>query len=164
MKHYIKLNCFSLVVLVIFLMGCASSTPYNVNKAPSFLERVVKGKYEDVFQAAQVSLANYPIAVNDIEAGILKTGIITNEQMWHPPFLDKRTLFGHRYTISIQILRVKGREAVQVTIIKRMEHRKNFFEGYQEVKTNGLEEIALFYRIRRELLIQKNLNAPQKSS
>ena len=166
MKYCIKPHCLSLVILVIFLIGCTNSSQkiYDVNKAPSFLERIVKGKYEDVFSAAQISLANYPIAVNDMEAGILKTGVIKNEQMWHPPFLDKRTLFGHRYTVSIQLLKIQGKEAVQVTIIKQIEHKKNFFEEYQKVKTNGLEEMALFYRIRRELLLQKKLNPSQKNS
>ena len=82
--------------------------------------------------------------------------------MWQAPFLDKRTLFGHRYTINMQLLKVKGREAVQVTIIKDIEHKRNFFEEYQKVKTDGLEEMALFYRIQRELLIQRKINESQK--
>ena len=163
MKFYIHFSL--LILLAIYLVGCTSPDSqgvYSANQAPSFLQRVIKGKYEHVFNAAQLSLANYPIAVSDMEAGILKTGIIKNEQMWQPPLLDKRTLFGHRYKINIQLLKVKDRKAVQVTIIKDIEHKKNFFTEYQKVKTDGLEEVALFYRIRRELSLQKKINNPQK--
>ena len=167
MKPYYTNSILSILLLSTCLMGCASHRSQkasDINKAPPFLERTIRGKYEQVFNAAQISLANYPIAVSDIEAGILKTGVIKNEQMWHPPFLDQRTRFGHRYTINIQVLKIKGKqEAVQLTIVKQMEHKRNFLEEYQKVKTNGLEEIALFYRIRRELLFQKKFNAPPKS-
>ena len=43
-----------------------------------------------------------------------------------------------------------------------MEYKRSFFEEYQKVKTKGLEEIALFYRIQRELLFHRKLNASQK--
>ena len=128
-----------------------------------FLQKTIKGKYEQIFHAAQLSLAGYPIAISDMEAGVLKTGIIRNEQMWLPPFLNKRILFGHRYTVSIQLLKVKGKDIVQVTIVKDMEYKRSFFEEYQKVKTKGLEEIALFYRIQRELLFHRKLNASQKN-
>ncbi len=163
MKLYTRL--FLLILLTVYLAGCTShhsQRVYDAEKA-SFLQRAIKGKYEQVFHAAQLSLANYPIAVSDMEAGILRTGIIKNEQMWLPPFLNKQALFGHRYTVSIQLLKIKGKEAVQVTIVKDMEHKRSFFEEYQKVKTDGLEEIALFYRMRRELLLQKKINGSQEN-
>ena len=152
--------CPTFLLILMCLAGCASHPriTYNPEKIPSFLEKTIKGKYEYVFNAAQISLSGYPIAVSDMEAGILKTDIIKGEQMWHPPHLDKREFFGHRYTISIQLLKIKDKEAVQVTIIKDIEHKKNFFAEYQKVKTDGLEEIALLYRIQRELIFQKISN------
>ena len=164
MKFYT--HSFLLILLAIYLAGCTSyhsQGVYDAERASPFLQRVVKGKYEQVFHAAQLSLSNYSIAVSDMNAGILRTGIIRNDQMWLPPFLNKRMLFGHRYTINIQLLKIKDREAVQVTIVKNIEHKRNFLEEYQKVKTDGLEEIALFYRIRRELLFQRKINTPQES-
>ena len=155
----------NLVLLVLMcLIGCASHPriAYNPKKVPSFLEKTIEGKYEYVFNAAQISLSNYPVAVSDMDTGILKTDFIKGEQMWHPPHLDKKDFFGHRYTINIQLLKIQNKEAVQVTITKDIEHKRNFFAEYQKVKTDGLEEIALLYRIQRELIFQKMLNVQQE--
>jgi len=48
--------------------------------------------------------------------------------------------------------------------MKDMEHKKNFFTEYQKIKTDGLEEIALLYRIQRELIFQKISNTQPENS
>ena len=88
MKPYIRLVL--LILLVTYLAGCTSyhsQGVYDAQGVSPFLQKTIKGKYEQIFHAAQLSLAGYPIAISDMEAGVLKTGIIRNEQMWLPPFL-----------------------------------------------------------------------------
>ena len=149
-------------VIFTYLIGCSSSSSrfiqYNPKRVPSFLEKTLQGDYTQVFKSAQISLANYPIAVSDMESGILKTKFVQNEQMWQAPHQKTPQLSGYRYTLTIQILKVKDSKSVQVTITKDIEHKKDFISEYKKIKTDGLEEITLFYRIQRELLFRQRLD------
>lgn len=140
----------------LFMVGCASSsiTIYDPQQVRPHLEKNIPGEYEQVFKAAQMSLADYPIEVNDMEAGFLQTTFIKNEQAWSPPHLGRKLPGGFRYTLSIQVLRLKNEKMSKIIITKSMQHKKNFFAKYRPVKTDGLEEIALLYRIQRELWLQ----------
>ena len=141
------------------LMACSSNpsyiASYNPKKVPDFLERTIPGDYVQVFKAAQIALNNYPIAISDMESGILKTNYIQNEQIWQPPYHNQ--LSEYRYTLSISILRVKNKKAIQITIVKDMEHKRNFISEYKKIKTDGLEELTILYRINREILFQRRL-------
>lgn len=146
------------ITLAILLTGCATSSfVYDPKNVKAALEKNIKGEYEQVFKAAQISLADYPIEVSDMESGYLQTAYIRNEQLWQPPHLEGGQKGGYRYQLHIQILRVRRKGMTKVIITKNKQYKKDFFSTYKPVKTDGLEEIALLYRIQRELWFQQEV-------
>jgi hypothetical protein len=54
---------------------------------------------------------------------------------------------------------------VKVTLTKKIEVKRDFFSEPKPLETDGLEEMVLFYRIERELIIEeaiKKLAAQQQ--
>ena len=149
----------TLTGILLLTIGCASSeiTIYNPRQVVPSLQKSIPGTYEQVFKATQISLADYPIEINDMEAGFLQTTFIRNEQVWIPPHFKGKSSAGYRYTISIQLLRLRNKNRTQVIITKNIEFKSDFFANYKPIKTDGLEEIALLYRIQRELWLQNKL-------
>jgi len=50
-----------------------------------------------------------------------------------------------------------GRESTRITIEKKIEVFRDFISETQIIPSDGLEEMALFYRIERELVIAQAL-------
>jgi hypothetical protein len=54
---------------------------------------------------------------------------------------------------------VDGKPAIKVTVLKSGEVQPDFFSGFQQIGSNGLEEEILLYRVGRYLEIEKTLNS-----
>jgi len=161
----IKLTKNLCIILLLLPLAACTSTEireYDPKITGGPKKRVFHENFDDIWQATQIALSHYPISVNDIEAGILETDFIRGENSWKSPHLMRRTPGGQRYKISVRILKGKsktpGKKAVQVTILKRTELQKDFFSPYESINSDGLEEIALLYRIERELRINTALD------
>ncbi len=155
------MNQILTILLFITLAGCAR-TPvqeYDPRKAAGPKQKVFENKYDQVWRAVQLALSNYPVRVNDMDSGVLETDFIRGQTAWVSPHRKQQIPSGLRYKVIVRVLKGKmsGGKAIQVTILKRIEFQKDFFSRYSPVKTDGLEEIAILYRIERELLIQRAL-------
>jgi hypothetical protein len=126
-------------------------------------QRVFAFPYESVWRAAQLAL-KYPIAINNMDNGLLETDWIKGADGFQPPEAGKEPSAGVRYKISMALVkgRLDGRESVRVTIFKRMEKQRDFFSEPESLDSDGLEERVLFYRIERELLIDEGLKKAAK--
>lgn len=148
--------------------GCAEPRvkPATRNGAP--VSQVFQEEYDKVWIATQRALIAYPIRVNDTESGILETDAIKGDTIWTPPNATRRLPGSLKYKIMVNLVRGKQKaeeiKAVRVTILKRIEHQKDFFAPIERVQSDGYEETSIIYRIGRELEVDRMLTKSKQKS
>lgn len=161
------LTLLSLATLVAF--GCAHPAN-NRAKVEAQKKQALIGKYkahdrtytasvENVWKAAQKSL-KYPIAIDNMENGILETDWIKGEDAFVPAHETNQPSSGVRSKITVRVLRGKkqGKDATRVTVTKQIERQRDFFDDGENLDTDGWEEKIILYRIDRELAIDRALD------
>lgn len=143
------------------MLAACSSKPPTVSKtkeAKFNYQKVYYYTYDNVWRAAQLSL-KYPIAVNNMDHGILETDFIKADDGFIAPIEDKIPSSGVRYKITLTLSKgkVDGREGVRVNIAKLVEKKRDFFSETETLVSDGLEEKVIFYRMERELIIDDAL-------
>jgi hypothetical protein len=153
--------------LLLFLVTACSSQPVTDRKAKKKLtqQKIFFASYDNVWRAAQLAL-KYPIAMNNMDNGILETELIKADDGFQAPLEDKIPSSGLKYKISMLLVKgkVDGRDSVRVTIKKTMEKRRDFFADPEAIESDGLEEMVIFYRIDRELIIDEALRKAAKAA
>lgn len=155
------------LLICLFLASCASPAPVSKTKNTSkpIYQKIFYFPYDNVWRAAQLAL-KYPIAVNNMDHGVLETDFIKADDGFTPPGIEQMPSSGIRYKISLILAKgkVEGREGIRVTINKQVEKKRDFFSEAESLPTDGLEEKILFYRIERELIIDEALKKAAKTS
>lgn len=121
--------------------------------------------YDGVWRAAQLAL-KYPIAINNMDNGVLETDLIKADDGFLAPGEARTPSSGVRYKITLVLAKgkVDGRESVRVTVSKSIEKKRDFFSDPETLVSDGLEEMTIFYRIERELLIDEALKKAAKQA
>lgn len=121
------------------------------------LEKTFPASFEEVWSATQKAFSAYPVQTNNIDLGIIESALIRGSQLWSAPHLEKTSFSGVRYRLLGRVIKgmLDKRKATKVIIEKRMEMQKDFFSQSEPLKSDGLEELALMYRIQREIIIQR---------
>jgi hypothetical protein len=117
--------------------------------------------FEKVWRATQKSMAKFPLQVNNVETGQIETEVLRGSQRWSPPHQRPKNEPGLRTQMLVKLIagqNAEGRASTEVAIEKRMTLEKNFFAQGQLIPSDGLEEDALFYRIERELTLERGLD------
>jgi hypothetical protein len=148
-------------------MGCTSLTapPSNETSAAP-VEKVFQENLDTVWKSVQFAMSKYAVKINDIESGIFETQFVRGEKAWISPNQDEKTSGGQRYKISIRALKGKladGTPSTKVVILKRAEIQRDFFSEFEKLPSDGQEELAIMYRIERELAIAKALAKLKKN-
>ncbi len=153
--------------LVFCLASCSHKAPVVRSKTLSrpIYQKVFYFPYDNVWRAAQLAL-KYPIAVNNMDHGVLETDYIKADDGFKAPSDEKIPSSGIRYKISLVLVKGKaeGRESVRVTINKTIEKKRDFFAEVESLPTDGLEEKVIFYRMERELVIDEGLKKAAKAN
>jgi hypothetical protein len=145
---------------LLLIAGCASEEVDNQVTGP--ITQVYEASYEEVWQALQKTMASYPIKLNNSDTGQIETDTIRPEKMWQPVHKKKDPSPGLRYTIkaaTIKGVKGKDKEAVRLTIEKVVTLERDFFAGAEHVPSDGLEEESIFYRVQREITLQRSLKS-----
>ncbi len=154
-----KFIVFSHTASMIILTACVSNSTYesNVDYTKTF-----KVPYTDVWRAIQQTLLNYPMNINNMETGHIRTLYITGKQRYQPPHQEKNTPLppGYQYRLDVHLL--KGKKKTRVIVSKTARLQKDFFSDPKEMNSDGFEEKALLYRIQRELFIEKTLKKKKR--
>lgn len=155
------------LVLLPFLLGACATEPPKANSDQlvqkySF-QKIFYYPYDSVWRAAQLAL-KYPNAINNMDNGILETDWIRGVDGFTPAHLQKEASPGVRYKLQLSLVKGRSdrRESVRVTIIKKIEKKRDFFSEPEPIETDGFEEKVLFYRIERELVIEEALRKASK--
>lgn len=162
----LTVRLISSLVCLLMLASCVTPTPAGPRKSAKLIhQKIFYFSYDNVWRAAQLAL-KYPIAVNNMDHGLLETDYIKGDDGFVPPGMEKIPSSGIRYKISMTLAkgRVEGREGVRVTINKTIEKKRDFFSDAETLYTDGLEEKVLFYRMERELIIDEALKRAAKTS
>lgn len=177
MQHVVQLifsqlisKAILLITMIAGLVAC-DTLPTHDNRVQKALEnasqqRIYFAPYEAVWRAAQVAL-KYPIAMNNMDNGILETDWVRALEGFMPPGKSKMPSAGMRYRIQLALVkgRLNGRESVKITIRKMIQKQSDFFADPDNIETDSLEEKVILYRIERELIIYealKKVNANSK--
>lgn len=142
------------------LTGCESfQLATHDNRIQRSLENAYQQKiyfatYESVWRAAQVAL-KYPIALNNMDNGVLETDWVRALDGFIAPANKKTPSAGVKYRIQLTLVKGKlqNRDSVKVTIRKVMQRTNDFFSEAEPLQTDALEEKVILYRIERELII-----------
>jgi outer membrane lipopolysaccharide assembly protein LptE/RlpB len=142
------------------LCHCASRSQKDL---PQDYSRVFNASYESIWRATQQALLNYPMNINNMDTGNLQTLFITGKHRYIAPHESKKILpSGFQYRLNINI--IKGEKRCKVIISKETRLQKDFFSDPQELMSDGYEEKALIYRIRRELIIENLLKKQMENA
>ena len=168
----------SFLILLTFFAGCAHdeanvhrggsravrhsvveshAAPENITNSPQL---DVQDKIENVWKAVQLTMAAYPIKVNDQDSGIMETDQIKGDMIWKPVGTDVRVSGGYHYSLVISAKKITGLEgspSIRISVTKKIEKQADFFAPIEAKASDGSEEAAILYRIRRELQMDRIL-------
>jgi len=147
-----------LMPLILLLSGCVTATQKLESKATEGpFSRVYYAAYEDVEIALKQSMIRYPQKVDNTEAGIFETDYIKGDARFRAP--NNKSVFspGYRYRILVRLVRgrAEDRPAIKVQVTKKSEIVRDFFSDANNIKSDGLEEQVILYRIGRELQLAR---------
>jgi len=148
---------FKSTVLIFVLGACAGPMPkYEIDPdAVESEERVLSDTFQNVWRALQLAMAEYPIRTNNQDAGILESEYIKGDQGFRVPGQEQNgPVAGRRYRLKARVFKIAPNRT-KVVIRKIVEKQKDFFSGPEKAPSDGLEELAIMYRIERELLIEQ---------
>ncbi len=157
-------NILSIFAISIFIFGCAESEKRPAAQVAS-KQRVLFATFEEAWRATHASL-KYSIANENPDSGFIETEYIKSVDGWSPPEKKEKSNSGQRYKLVFIFARGKteGRESTRVTIEKKIEVLKDFFSEAESKESDGMEEMVLFYRIEREILINAALKKAEASA
>ncbi len=153
---------FICAVAFVFQTGC-SLFEKQVDSADKIIQKASKQKiffapYDLVWKAAHLSI-KYTIASENQDFGMIETDYVKAVDGWLPPDRTKPDYKSARYKLVLTFARGKidGKVSTRVTIDKKIEVFKDFISEKQIVSSDGLEELSIFYRIEREIIIDQAL-------
>ena len=113
-----------------------------------------------VWKSCLIVLGKYPLKSYDEESGVIETDFIKGEDAWISPHKKKYVPGGYRYKLNLRVIKGKAnnKNATKVIVLKQSELQKDFFAEPEKIQSDGLEELALLYRIERELALEKALS------
>ena len=127
-------------------------------------EEVYFANFEEVWRSLNLVLQPYPLRVSNMDQGMLETDSIRGNRVWSPPYKGGKTAGGEMYRLTIRVIKgaFENRAATKVTIVKESNLQPDFFSDPRALPSDGLEEKAILYRIRREIEIERALAKAQK--
>ncbi len=147
---------------ILILNGCSlfEKKPNTVDQIlqKASNQKVFFAPYDLVWKAAH-SVIKYTIASENQDFGVIETDYVKSVDGWLPPDKTKPEYKSARYKITLTFAKGKTdqRESTRITIEKKIEVFKDFISETQNIPSDGLEEMTLFYRIEREILITQAL-------
>ena len=130
---------------------------------------VYPNSFSSVWSATLKVLKDYPIEVEIRESGEIKTKEIKGYSIWEPPDGSVKNKDSRVYRLSILLEKGSGAlgsaPATRVNVMKNEFENQDFIMQNISIKSNGLEESLILYRIQRELYLtreQKNFRKKQE--
>jgi hypothetical protein len=149
--------------------GCSlfEKQPDSIDKIiqKSSNQKIFFANYDLVWKAAHTAI-KYTIASENQDFGVIETDFVKSVDGWLPPDKTKPDYKSARYKLIFTFAKGKteGRESTRITIEKKIEVFKDFISETQNIPSDGLEEMTLFYRIEREIVINLALKKANQTA
>jgi hypothetical protein len=159
-KKTVKLGLLSLIALNI--SSCGSYEQFrNISEEFEIPTQVFRADYSQAWQAVLQVMQRYDLALQNQEAGVIKTRWIDNtlELNFADSFGSSDSVKAAKFTLIINV--VKGfrstREVSKITVYKRQMVEQDFLQGWKVVRSDSILEKTILYRIERILAIDNKL-------
>ena len=156
-------------ILSIFLIlqGCASYEQFRyVTDDFEIPSIVLVAEFTQTWQAVLQIMRKYDIAVENRQAGIIRTRWIDNtqEKNFTDSFSKNDQVRAARYKLILNVSKGfrRGREVSKVTVYKRQFLEQGFLQGWKEIPSDAITEQSILYRIQRKIVIDNKLRAIEK--
>ena len=163
-QRFLKITTrFFVVGFCAFLMhGCASYENFRyITEDLEIPTQVYRADYNKVWQEVMKITNKYPREVYNQEAGVVKTRWIDNtlELNFSDSFGSNDSVKSAEFKLILNV--VKGyrgsKEVSKGTVFKRQRVEQDFLQGWKIIRSDGILEKAILYRLERALAIEAKL-------
>jgi hypothetical protein len=151
-----------LMVLSLNFNGCSSYQQFqHIAEEFEIPSKLFKSTYNQTWQAVLQVMQKYDLALQNQEAGVIKTRWIDNtlQLNFSDSFGSRDSVKAARFKLVVNV--VKGfsgsREVSKVTVFKRQMVEQDFLQGWKVERSDGILEKSLLYRIERVISIDNQL-------
>ena len=144
------------------LYGCSSYENFKyITEDLEIPTQVYRADYNKVWQEVMKITNKYPREVYNQEAGVIKTRWIDNtlELNFADSFGSNDSVKSAEFKLILNV--VKGyrgsREVSKVTVFKRQRVEQDFLQGWKIIRSDGILEKSILYRLERALTIEAKL-------
>lgn len=128
------------------------------------VQRIFYGDPNDINLAVRAAMKKYPVKEDNLDLGSFETENVRGDKMFKTPAEEPMPVSsGLRYHISIHTIKgkVDGRIATRIVLKKIVEKSRDFLSEAELLPSDGVEENVIYYRIQRELTIDRALKRAQ---
>jgi hypothetical protein len=153
--------------ILLFLTSCSSYEQFRyITEEFEIPQIILVAEFTQTWQAVLQVMRKYDIAVENRQAGIIRTRWIDNtqEKNFADSFSKNDEVKSARFKLIINVVKGfrRGREVAKVTVYKRQFLEQGFLQGWKEVPSDGITEKSILYRIQRKVAIDNKLRAIEK--
>lgn len=150
------------LALAFTLSGCSSYENFrHVTEDLEMPTQVYRADYNKVWQEVMKITNKYPREIQNQEAGVIKTRWIDNtlELNFADSFGSNDSVKAAEFKLIINVSKgYRGsKEVSKVTVFKRQRVEQDFLQGWKVIKTDGILEKSILYRLERALVIESKL-------
>jgi hypothetical protein len=157
----IKISFLAIFTLAL-LSGCGSYENFKqVSEDLEIPSQVYRADYNKVWQEVMKITNKYDREVYNQEAGVIKTRWMDNtlELNFADSFGSNDAVKAAQFKLILNV--VKGyrgnKEVSKVTVFKRQRVEQDFLQGWKVIRSDGILEKAILYRLERALNIEAKL-------
>ena len=159
MKRILFLTAF-----ISLLTSCSSYEQFQqLAEEAEIPSQVYKTDFNQTWQSVLEIMQKYDLALKNQDAGVIKTRWIynTNQLNFNEAFGSQDMVKAARFKIVLNV--VKGfrgkKEVSKVSVFKRQMVEKDFLQGWKVIRSDGILEKTILYRIdrilKRETMIRR---------
>ncbi len=166
-QHYLKftlskVNLLLILALALFFHSCSSYENFKyIAEDFEFPSQVYPHDFNKVWQEIMKVTNKYERELHNQEAGIIKTRWVDNtlELNFSDSFGANDAVKAAQFKLIINVVKgFKGKkEVTKVTIFKRQRVEQDFLQGWKLVRSDGILEKSILYRLDRALQIETKL-------
>ena len=149
--------------IVLGLTGVFYSSCVSIPRSSEpFVTRLFEGTYDDVWLASLKALNDYPLKLSNKDAGRISSEVINgpyNELLFtHPEPIQLPDRF--RFSLKFNFGRLESNDhksMIRIRVVKELEQFQDFYSGWTNYQSDGLEERLVLYRIEHILAMERSL-------
>ena len=150
------------LLIILIINGCSSYENFkHITEDLEIPSQVYKADYNKVWQEVMQICQGYERESYNQESGVIKTRWKDNtlELNFADSFGANEAVKSAQFKLIINV--VKGyrgtKEVTKVTVFKRQRVEQDFLQGYKTLRSDGILEKTILYRLERALAIQEKL-------